>query len=407
MLFDYYIIQDSSKGKTVVLLLITVIIFLLTLIHERLLLNSRIQSIPLRISVTGTRGKSSVARLLASILREDGWKVLAKTTGSEARLILTDGEEIPLSRRGIPSILEQKKLIKFAKNVNADCVVSEIMSIHPENHFVESQQILKPNIVIVTNIRRDHIDAMGKTEDEIASVLSLDIPEKARVYIPEKENRQIFQTAVHNGKGELIIVPEGISSPLQQLAPELKRTEFSDNLDIVVSLAKHLNIDQRVIYNGIRNTKHDIGTFKIWEYCARETQKTCYLVNGFAANDPESTKRLISKTKEVLPSASDKLTGLLSLRPDRGDRTVQWINALQDRSFDCFSRIYVTGTHSKIIKRKLKFAYILKYKPPEKMTDMIVTDLEDQAVIFGFGNLVGMGRRLVDCWNTIGEAYGI
>lgn len=390
-----------------VLLFITVIIFLLYLIHERLLLNRRIQSIPLRIGVTGTRGKSSVCRLLASILREDGWKVLAKTTGSEARLILSDGEEVPVSRRGIPSILEQKKLMKIAKNVNTDCLVSEIMSIHPENHFVESQQILKPNIVIVTNVRRDHIDAMGKTEDEIASVLSLDIPEKARVYIPEKENRQIFQTAVHNREGELIRVQEGISSPLQQLAPELKKTEFFDNIDIVYTLAKHLNIDQRAISDGIRNTKHDIGTFKIWKYCAQDTQKICYLVNGFAANDPESTMRLIAKTEEILPSASDKLTGFLSLRPDRGDRTVQWINALQDSMFDCFSRIYVTGVHSKIIKRKLKFVNILKNKPPEKMTNMIVTDLEDQSVIFGFGNLVGTGRRLVDCWNTIGEAYGI
>lgn len=407
MLFHCYIIQNNPKGKTVGLLLIAVIIFLLYLIHERLLLNSRIESIPLRICVTGTRGKSSVGRLLASILREDGWKVLAKTTGSQARLILADGEEIPLSRRGIPSILEQKKLIKIAKNVNADCVVSEIMSIHPENHFVESQQILKPNIVIVTNVRCDHIDAMGKTEDEIASVLSLDIPEKARVYIPEKENRQIFQTVVHNGDGELIIVPEGISSPLQQLAPELKKTEFSDNIDIVYTLAKHLNIDQMVTIEGIRNTKHDIGTFKIWKYCIQDTQKTCYLINGFAANDPESTMRLISKTEEILPSASDKLTGLLSLRPDRGDRTLQWINALQDRPFDCFSRIYVTGVHSKIMKRKLKFTHILKNGPPEKMTELIVTDLEDQAVIFGFGNLVGMGRRLIDCWNTIGEAYGI
>ena len=58
------------------------------------------EGIPLRVMVTGTRGKTSVARSLASVLREDGRKVLAKTTGSEAALLLPDGTERPLHRRG-------------------------------------------------------------------------------------------------------------------------------------------------------------------------------------------------------------------------------------------------------------------------------------------------------------------
>jgi len=159
----------------VLILFLTILIFLLFLIIEKIQLIGWINAIPLRIAVTGSRGKSSVVRLLASILREDGIKVLAKTTGAEAKYILPDGSESEIQRRGFPSIIEQVKLLKKAARLKSDCIVAEVMSIHRENHYVESRQILKPHLVIITNVRQDHIDAMGKTKNEIAAVFCLDI----------------------------------------------------------------------------------------------------------------------------------------------------------------------------------------------------------------------------------------
>ena len=95
-------------------LLITLIIFILYLVFERIAHERRIASVPLRIAVTGTRGKSSVVRMLASVLRESGMSVAAKTTGSQARIVLPDGSEEDIRRRGIPSVIEQKSLVKKA-----------------------------------------------------------------------------------------------------------------------------------------------------------------------------------------------------------------------------------------------------------------------------------------------------
>ena len=47
--------------------------------------------IPIRIMVNGTRGKTSVTRLIAAILREAGIRTWAKTTGTQAAWILPDG----------------------------------------------------------------------------------------------------------------------------------------------------------------------------------------------------------------------------------------------------------------------------------------------------------------------------
>ncbi|MCK5649821.1 MAG: poly-gamma-glutamate synthase PgsB, partial [Gemmatimonadetes bacterium] len=127
-------------------------------------------AIPLRIAVTGTRGKSSVARMLAAVLREDGRKVLAKTTGAEPLLFFPDGREQPLRRRGRPSILEQLGVVGLGARMGVDAVVVEVMSVHPENHRIEGQHLLRPHMVLVTNFRVDHLEAQGETEDEVAWV---------------------------------------------------------------------------------------------------------------------------------------------------------------------------------------------------------------------------------------------
>jgi hypothetical protein len=56
----------------------------------------------IRIYVNGIRGKSTVTRLIAGVLREAGIQTLAKTTGSAARVILPNGDEIPIRRRSSP-----------------------------------------------------------------------------------------------------------------------------------------------------------------------------------------------------------------------------------------------------------------------------------------------------------------
>jgi len=67
--------------------------------------------IPIRIHVNGTRGKSSVTRLVAAGLRAAGVKTCAKTTGTLARMILPDGSELPIYRPAGANIIEQKRIV--------------------------------------------------------------------------------------------------------------------------------------------------------------------------------------------------------------------------------------------------------------------------------------------------------
>ena len=390
-------------------LLIYLLFFLFYLTFEILLLSKWRQFIPLVICVTGTRGKSSVTRLIASVLRESGRKVLAKTTGSQARYILPDGSEVDFPRWNNPSVIEQKKVLKKAFALKVDCVVTEIMSIKPENHYIEVQKILKPDIIVITNVRCDHIEEMGKTKEDIASVISLDIKEKAKIFIPEKECKSPFISAVKCTGSELIKVNSGVSSYILNLNDNLVKNEFQDNIDITYSVCKEIGIEPEVIFQGISNAQPDIGRLKVWRYQYPEAKKICYFVNGFAANDPESTYLVVKKVMGILPFTGNKIIGLLNLREDRGDRTLQWIDAVNSGKFDFFKKIYVTGRHSKVFKRKIKrkegLIITLGKMTPDKITENIIYNSEAQSVIFGFGNMGGTGKYIVEYWSKIGTQY--
>ena len=69
-----------------------------------------LNNIPLRIHVNGTRGKSSVTRLIAAGLREAGIKTYAKVTGTSPRVIDNRGIDRIIHRLRLPSIGEQVRL---------------------------------------------------------------------------------------------------------------------------------------------------------------------------------------------------------------------------------------------------------------------------------------------------------
>ena len=82
------------------------IIFLIAAVYGRVefvLHQKRIFSIPIRIHVNGTRGKSSVTRLIGAALREGRIKTIIKVTGTYPRLVLEDGTEIEIYRKTEPN----------------------------------------------------------------------------------------------------------------------------------------------------------------------------------------------------------------------------------------------------------------------------------------------------------------
>ena len=94
------------------ILLILLIIFLGWGVREWHGHLRNLKSIPNRVIVNGTRGKSSVTRLIAAGLKAGGFNVLAKTTGTKPRMIFNNETEIPVVRLGRANIHEQLSMYR-------------------------------------------------------------------------------------------------------------------------------------------------------------------------------------------------------------------------------------------------------------------------------------------------------
>ncbi len=374
------------------------LIFAAYLIHEVIILQKYRKSVSLCICVGGTRGKTGVARLIASVLREHGKNVLAKTTGSEPVYVLPDGEIEKITRRGITSILEQKKLLRKAYNLNADCIVSEIMSISPENHIIEGRRLLKPDIFVITNARRDHIDEQGVSGGEIAEVITGAIPSGIPVFIPGKACTGQFNSLLNKNRNSVHLVNPG---------RETERSEcyipqgLTDNIILSISVAEYLDIPSDIINKGHSKTGGDTGSLKIWKF-EKAAGKVFYFINLFAANEPESTSIIYNEILKKIPETGLEQNGILNLRKDRGDRSLLWIESLREQKYLLPERYYVTGAHVGIFKRKAgKYLNTdtVPCKKPEEITDYIISRCKNGGIITGMGNIGGMGEMLVDYWN--------
>jgi poly-gamma-glutamate synthase PgsB/CapB len=122
-----------------------------------------LRRIGVRVHVNGSRGKSSVTRLIAAGLRGGGLRVVAKTTGSEAAVIHTDGQETPVRRRGAANIREQLQVIRDAAREGCDALVIECMAIRPDLQRTCEHHIVQATHGVITNVRPDHLDVMGPT----------------------------------------------------------------------------------------------------------------------------------------------------------------------------------------------------------------------------------------------------
>jgi gamma-polyglutamate synthase len=131
---------------------------LLFLLLRAIRLRTALKSVPMRIHVGGTRGKSSVCRLVAAALRASGIRTVAKTTGTAPILILPDGAERPWRRFGPASIGEQRRFALLASRLEARASVLECMAIRPELIAASERDLVRATIAVITNIRADHLE---------------------------------------------------------------------------------------------------------------------------------------------------------------------------------------------------------------------------------------------------------
>ncbi len=386
---------------------------LLYLALERVRLGRALERVPRRIAVTGTRGKSGVTRLIAAGLRASGARVLAKTTGSKPVLIFPDGSEREIPRAGPASIREQTRLVALAAEMGADTLVSEMMSIGAECLAAESRDILRPGALALTNVRLDHLDEMGRRKPDIARALASAFPERADIFIPKEEVYPVFEEAAARTASRLHPVAPSAAVEGRGDGSPMSFDEFEPNVRLALAVLASLGVGEKTARQGMAEALPDFGSLRLWRGRFGQPPRPAVCISAFAANDPESSAAALAKVRERISLRGRPLIGLLSLREDRGDRTLQWVRAAHEGFFRDFALVVLLGRPARAALRKIRTspppgAAVFSHddaSSPEELMDRVVTAAADEPVVVGLGNIVGPGERIVRYWEEKGTGH--
>jgi len=293
-----------------------------------------VKSIPIRIHVNGTRGKSSVTRLIAAGLRAGKIKTIAKITGTLPRVVLPDGREAAIIRLMGANIIEQKYIFREAVAHKPQAAVIECMAVNPVFQWITERKFVQSTISVITNCRPDHLDLMGSTEQSVAMSLSNTIPVNGVCYTAENEHFKLLEKIAKRRNCKIHqIRPKDVTH--EELS-KFRYIEHAENVQLALAVCAEAGVPREIALEGMQHAHPDPGALK--KYLVQDRDKTIHFYNVFAANDPKSTARVIDMVTGHLQGVEKII--ILNSRSDRLFRSEQLVDAV--RQLD-FSYLLLTG----------------------------------------------------------------
>jgi poly-gamma-glutamate synthase PgsB/CapB len=290
----------------------------------------RLAEVPIRVHVNGIRGKSTVTRMVAAVLR-CRYPTLAKTTGSKPCMILPTGDEIEIRRRGPANIKEQIVTIR-EHAVDVDGLVIECMAVNPEFQVISERDMVQSTIGVITNVREDHQDVMGLTLRDIAESIGSTAPHVqpgfARGgYLVTTETRHLTTLAdICQARGTTLLYVDPEEATDEDVA-RFPYMAFKENVALGLAFARFFHIPREQALDAMVQAKPDVGAVFVREISVEG--KTLRYAPLWAVNDRESAVACVSTLREAAPGYTTVL--ILNNRADRQLRTVQFADiASQD-----------------------------------------------------------------------------
>ena len=358
----------------------------------------RLLQIPFRVHVNGTRGKSSVARLIAAGLRHAGRQTCCKTTGTLPRMIMPDGSEYPVFRPSRANVIEQIRIVAAALEVNSEVLVLECMALAPFLQWLCEDKLVRATHAVITNAREDHLDVMGPGGRDVAKALAGMVPYGQKLYTAEQKYLDVFAEACRDRKCELIAITEADVAAIAPLdLAGFSYVEHAENIALALRVCHGLGVDRATAIQGMWKAKPDPGAMTAHEmnFYGREIN----FVNGFAANDPQSTERIWRMALERYADV-EKRIAIFNCRADRPDRSrqlgevvVRWPAADHYLLIGSGTFIFAkSAVKSGLDPRKLVFA---EDRHPEEIFESIVELTGRRSLAMGMANIGGVGLEVV------------
>ena len=277
------------------------------------------------------------------------------------------------------SIDEQIKMINNAHKENADILVLECMAVNPELQYVCEHQILEADVTVITNVRLDHVQDMGDNLEDIAYAFCNTIPTNGHLVVNDSEYVKLFKE-----KAKELGTTVHVAKPYEN---EDTLDTFTENIAVALEVARVLNLDLDLFFEGMKNYHHDFGAF------SRHKIDNTLFLNGLSINDPESIKYVYDEIAKKYDL--NNVTILLNNRGDRPTRVLQHIELLSN--IKC-KKILLIGSNLTYVKNKLEKKLDIEIELLEN-----IEDLKKEEIIFAIGNIGGKGMEVIEYFHNNGE----
>ena len=276
-----------------------------------------LERIPIRIAVTGSRGKSSLTRLLHAGFTACGFPAYARITGVIPRELSPQAER-PIRRTSPANIREMHWWLSQIPE-DAQALIVENSAVNSDLQSY-APGLVSPTLAVWTTLRADHVEVWGPGREGAARTLLQGIPRGVPV-AGGTELQTPPLPLLFEENGNALYTPEssGLTSHnMENLA--LARLALRLCQSTLDTIPGNPILDLEKATAAMAALPPDIADFRILRNGTDE------LALAFSANDVESTARLFAETAWH----SEETTLLYHHRPDRYARLenfLPWIEA--------------------------------------------------------------------------------
>ena len=284
------------------------------------------------IHIAGTNGKGSTAHMIASVLQEAGFKTGLYTSPhlKDFRERIRINERMISKKEVIDFVNENKIEFEKIKMSFFEYTVAMAFNYFSKSNVdiaiietglggrLDSTNIIRPELSIITNIGFDHTNLLGNTLEEIAKEKAGIIKEKTPVIIGrrQEETKNIFKK-IANKKNSSIYFAQNKN----HLSNNLSINYQTENINTMIAALEILNwkIDNHHISKGLNNIHKNTVLQGRWQTLGKSPLTICdtgHNIDGIKNVIQEINNITFNKLHFVFGTVNDKDTNkILALLP--------------------------------------------------------------------------------------------
>lgn len=328
----------------------------------------------IKILVTGSRGKSSLVRLIHCALSASGIRAYGRITGVVPRQLGPDGVR-EIVRHSGAHVGEMKWWIDRVRG-KAQAVVLENSAVAPDLQGLAGFW-LNPGFVVLTNTLADHQEIWGPLPDHAARVLVRGIVPNTRVILPDI---LLEQEAVMSCLARQKCHPIPVAMTLKSAGSDGQSPEWGDyreeNRALALALVRELGLDPAACRRAMETMAPDP-----YDFCVRPFGSGV-MAMAFSANDIESSRRLFRSLG--WPVSGTRL--LFNHRQDRPGRIESFFRWMAENRWQ---QVDIIGDRPRKMNRVSRSLTGIRYSRVKTM-DGLAGFVRPGDRIFGCGNMAGL-----------------